>query len=70
MLCLSCVLRVCKLFGETIHNVFERSCNLLLNVMEVFTVGRGTLLGRPCMVSKNARAVSGIPVCRKLSRCY
>ena len=40
LLCLSCVLRVCKLFGETIRNVFAI---LLLNVMDVYSVGEGRL---------------------------
>ena len=36
-----------KLFGETIRNIFVI---FLLNVMEVFSVGGGALLDRPCMV--------------------
>ena len=34
---------VCELLGETIRN-------LLLNVMDVFSVGGGALMDRPCMV--------------------
>ena len=40
-------------FGETIRNMF--GCGLvflLLNVMEVFSVGGGALLDRPCMFSQ------------------
>ena len=37
---------------------------LLLNVMEVFSVGGGALLDRPCMVlPKNVCVVPVIPVC-------
>ena len=37
---------------------------LLLNAMEVFSVGGGALLDRPCIVfPKNVRVVSVIPVC-------
>ena len=36
---------------------------LLLHVMEVFCVGGGALLDRPCMVSKNVHVVAMIPVC-------
>ena len=42
-----CVDSVCDLFGETIRNMFAI---LLLNVMEVCSVGGGALLDRPCMV--------------------
>ena len=41
---------VCELFVETIRNVFGCGCNFLLNVMDVFSVGGGALLDRPCMV--------------------
>ena len=45
---------VCELFGETIRNVFGCGCYfvaiLLLNVMDVFSVGGVALLDRPCMV--------------------
>ena len=37
---------------------------LLLNVMDVFSVGGGAMLDRPCMVFlKNVRFVAVIPVC-------
>ena len=46
-----CVLdSVCELFGETIRNVFGCGAVLLLNVMDVFSVGGGALLDRLCMV--------------------
>ena len=47
--CLVCCMldSVCELFGETIRDVFAV---LLLNVMDVFSVGVGALLDRPCMV--------------------
>ena len=47
--CLVCCVfdSVCELFGETIRNVFAI---LLLNVMDMFSVGGGALLDRPCMV--------------------
>ena len=51
--CLVCCVSdsVCKLFGETIRNVFGGGVAvLLLNVMDVFSVGGGSLLDRPCMV--------------------
>ena len=42
---------VCELFGETMRNVFLCVVAvLLLNVMDVFSVGGGALLDRPCMV--------------------
>ena len=41
---------VCELFGETIRNMFGVIAILLLNVMDVFSVGGGALLDRPCMV--------------------
>ena len=41
---------VCELFSETIRSMFGCGCYLLLNVMEVFSVGGGALLDRPCMV--------------------
>ena len=42
---------VCYVFhSETIRNIFGRGVILLLNVMEVFSVGGGTLLDRPGMV--------------------
>ena len=47
-----CVLdSVCQLFGETIRNVcLGVVAVLLLNVMDVFSVGGGALWDRPCMV--------------------
>ena len=42
------MLRVCELFGET--KCMGVVVILLLNVMEVFSVGGGALLDRPCMV--------------------
>ena len=65
----------CLLLGETI-------CNVLLNAMDVFSVGGGALLDRPCMVSKECVCCACYPsvhlsvpsigfvyvfVCRKLS---
>ena len=49
-ICLFCALRVCELFGETIRNGLGVVAILLLNVMDVFSVGGGALLDRPCMV--------------------
>ena len=43
---------VCELFGETIAICLGVVIILLLNVMEVFSVGGGALLDRPCMVFK------------------
>ena len=40
---------VCELLGETISDVFGCSCYFVV-VMEVFSVGGGALLDRPCMV--------------------
>ena len=51
--CLVCCMldSVCELFGETIRNVFGLLVAvLLLNVMDVFSVGGGALLDIPCMV--------------------
>ena len=50
--CLVCCVfdSVCELFGETMHDVFGCGCFLLLNFMDVFSVGGGALLDRPCMV--------------------
>ena len=47
--CLVCCLfdSVCELFGEICLGVVVI---LLLNVMEVFSVGGGALFDRPCMV--------------------
>ena len=44
------MLRVCELFGETIRNMFGVVVILLLNDMDVFSVGGGALLDIPCMV--------------------
>ena len=41
---------VCELFGEIISNMLGVVAILLLNFMEVFIVGGGALLNRPCMV--------------------
>ena len=41
---------VYELFYETIRNMFGVVVILLLNVMELFSVGGGALLDRPCMV--------------------
>ena len=41
---------VYELFGETIRNIVRVLVMLLLNVMEVLSVGGGALLDRPCMV--------------------
>ena len=41
---------VCELFGETIRNILGVVVILLLNVMEVLSVGGVALLDRPCMV--------------------
>ena len=38
----------CELFGERIRNVFGVVAVLLLNVMDVFSIGGGALLDRPC----------------------
>ena len=48
--CLVCCVSdsVCELFGETIRNIF--GVVVMLNVMEVLSVGGGALLDRPCMV--------------------
>ena len=47
-----CVLdRVCELFGGTIRNRFVCGCYfVVVNIMQVFSVGGGALLDRPCMV--------------------
>ena len=44
-ICLTCVLSVCELFGETIRNMLG-----VVVVLEVFSVGGGALLVRPYMV--------------------
>ena len=46
-----CVLgSVCELFGEQFAMCLGVVAVLLLNVMDVFSVGGGALLDRPCMV--------------------
>ena len=47
--CLVCCMidSVCELFSETIRDVFGCGCCC---VMDVFSVGGGALLDRPCMV--------------------
>ena len=49
VLCVVCD-RVCEFFYETICNILGVVVILLLNVMEVLSVGGGALLDRPCMV--------------------
>ena len=46
VLCVACL----TVFHQTIHSVFGCVAILLLNIMDVFSVGRGALLDRPCMV--------------------
>ena len=41
---------VCELLDEKIPNILGVVVILLLNVMDVFSVGGGALLDRPCMV--------------------
>ena len=50
--CLVCCVfdSVCELFGETIRNVFGVVAILLLNVMDVFSVGGGAVSDGPCMI--------------------
>ena len=65
--CLVCCVfdRVCALFGETIHNKLVKQfaiclgvvVNLLLNVMEVFSVDEGALFDRRCMVFQRMRVL-------------
>ena len=53
-MCCSVSVSVCvvclTVFGETICNVFGFVAILLLNVMDVISVGGGALLDSPCMV--------------------
>ena len=72
---------VCGWFGETIRNMFGCGYYFVLNVIEVFSVGGGALLDRPCMVfqrmcmlclssqcaSKYLFCFVHVFVCRKLS---
>ena len=44
------MLHICEMFGETIRNVCGVVVILLMNVMDVFSVGGGSLLDIPCMV--------------------
>ena len=55
---------VCKLFDETIRNMFGCGCYfveyygvvvILLNIMVLFVVVGGVLLDRPCMVFQRVR---------------
>ena len=50
--CLVCCMfdSVCELFGEQFAMCLGVVAILLLNVMDVFSVGGGALLNRPCMV--------------------
>ena len=58
------VLCVCELICETIRDIFGVVVILLLNVMEMLSVGGGALLDRPCMVfPKSVSFVPVIPVC-------
>ena len=41
---------VCELFDVSIRNVLGVVAISLVNVMDVFSVGGGALLDRPCMV--------------------
>ena len=52
--CLVCYVSdsVCELFDETIRNILGVVVILLLNVMEVLSVGGGALLDKPFMVFK------------------
>ena len=43
---------VCELFTKQLAMCMGVVAILLLNVMEVFSVGGGALLDRPCMVFK------------------
>ena len=59
--CLVCCLfdSVCELFGEQFAICLGMVVILLLNVMEVFSVGGFTVYGLPT----NVRVVAVIPVC-------
>ena len=48
---------VCELFGEPIHNILGVVVILLLNVMEVLSVGGDALLDRPYMVFQTEECV-------------
>ena len=64
--CLVCCVfdSVCELFCETICNVLGVVAILLLNLMDMFSVGGGVMLDRLCMVfKKNVCGMPVIPVC-------
>ena len=50
VLCVACFTVNCELFGENFAMCLGVVAILLLNVMNVFSVGGGALLDRPCMV--------------------
>ena len=56
---LSCVLRVCELFGETIRNVFGCGCDFVVECFGSAYCGCRCMYGLP----KNVRVVPVIPVC-------
>ena len=63
-LCVACFTVNCELFGDKFAMCLGVVAILLLNVMNVFSVGGGALLDRPCMgFPKNLCVVSVIPVC-------
>ena len=63
VLCVACL----TVFANCLVNQFAICLGavviLLLNVMEVFSVGGGVLLDRPCMVFQRMCVVPVIPVC-------
>ena len=67
-LCCSANESVCELFGETIRNMFGLIVILLLNVMEVLSVGGGALLDRPCMIYQRMCVLCLCSQCA--SRCF
>ena len=48
---------VCELFGETIRNVFGRSCYFVVKCYGSVSVCDGALLDRPCMVFQRVRVL-------------
>ena len=52
VLCVACLTVFVLLFGETIRTMLGVVVILLLNVMEVLSVGGGALVDRPCRSSK------------------
>ena len=50
VLCVVCFDSVCELFSETICNMFGCVCYFVVECNEVFSVGEGALLDRPCMI--------------------